>query len=41
MWQMRKIRLWEKTGWIIIRSRETAGAYLKRLSARGASQSEA
>ena len=26
MWQMRKIRLWEKVGWIIIRSRETACA---------------
>ena len=32
MWQMRKIRLWEKAGWIIIRSRETArklGLYME------------
>ena len=33
MWQMRKIRLWEKAGWIIIRSRETArklGLYMEK-----------
>ena len=33
MWQMRKIRLWEKEGWIIIRSRETArklGLYMEK-----------
>ena len=33
MWQMRKIRLWEKVGWIIIRSRETArklGLYMEK-----------
>ena len=33
MWQMRKIRLWEKAGWIIIRGRETArklGLYMEK-----------
>ena len=33
MWLMRKIRLWEKVGWIIIRSRETArklGLYMEK-----------